>query len=109
MGMYRNCLNIVFRRGSRRDNDGNIPSDSTKEAIAKEESNETASSARNEEVTKETISSVNANGEVSSTLSSVKKDKTIEDIAAIKIQASFRGHLVVIPFHLIPFHFNSYK
>ncbi|XP_062144492.1 uncharacterized protein LOC133851887 isoform X2 [Alnus glutinosa] len=90
-GMSRNCFKIVFRRTSRRDilsPDGHIPSNSTEEAIAKEESNEqTASSARNEEVTKETISFLNANGEASSsTLSSEKKDLTIEDTAAIKIQ-----------------------
>lgn len=109
--MSRNCFKIVFRRRSRRDilsPDGHIPSNSTEEAIAKEESNETASSERNEEVTKETISFVNADGEASSsTLSSEKKDLTIEDTAAIKIQASFRGHLVVIPLINIAFPFNS--
>uniref|UniRef100_A0A7N2M2T3 Uncharacterized protein n=1 Tax=Quercus lobata TaxID=97700 RepID=A0A7N2M2T3_QUELO len=48
-------------------------------------------------VPEETINFENANGAACSIQLSKKKDLTKEDIAAIKIQTSFRGHLVLHP------------
>jgi hypothetical protein len=78
--MPPNCFGIVQRRFRRRSPKA-TRSSSTEEAIVKEE----------------TIKVEDSNGAASSTPSSQKEELTKEDVAAVKIQAIFRGHRVLHP------------
>ena len=89
----QNCFDIVqrsFHKRSHRDtissNANTSPSNFTEEAIVKTTNVEDPSG-----------------GAASSTPSSQRKDLTKEDVAAIKIQAIFRGHRVHYPTHCLFF------
>jgi hypothetical protein len=88
--MSQNWFNIVqrkFRKTPHRD-------------IILSHTNTCARSSTDEAfVPEETINFENTSGAASSTQSSRKKDLTEKDVAAIKIQAFFRGHLVLHPTH----------
>ena len=88
--MSQNWFNIVRRKFRK----------TPHEDIILSHTNTCARSSTDEAIVpEETINFENANGAACSIQLSKKKDLTKEDIAAIKIQTAFRGHLVLHPTH----------
>ena len=89
----QNCFDIVQRRFHKRSHRDTISSNA----------NTSPSNFTEEAIVKTTNVEDPSGGAASSTPSSQRKDLTKEDVAAIKIQAIFRGHRVHYPTHCLFF------